>query len=198
MAREYRLVASDHVGLVRRVIHQCHYSSPGTRGTLDLEDLEQAGMLGVMRALQDYDPERGTFSTYAWQWVRQYVRRELDNHACTVRVPVHLQAERRKRKEKMTPAMRSLDAPLPDGMTTLHDVLGSAPATREHDFESLLEQAGSRLSDRDRRILRGRYLHDYTLEQLGAELDVSRERIRQLEAKALAQLRRALRRDLAA
>lgn len=69
-----------------------HY---GRRGRLDLDDLSQLAALGLMRACETFEPERGNaFSTYAANWVRHYVGRGIADHSRIIRAPVHLQEVR--------------------------------------------------------------------------------------------------------
>lgn len=60
------------------------------RTSLGLEDLIQYGYLGLLRAVEKYDPDRGAFSTYATWWIRQSIQRGLADHGRTVRIPLHL------------------------------------------------------------------------------------------------------------
>ena len=67
----------------------------GRRGRLELDDLSQLAALGLMRACETFEPERGnTFSTYAANWVRHYVGRGIADHSRVIRAPVHLQEVR--------------------------------------------------------------------------------------------------------
>lgn len=82
-ARDLMLARND--ALVWSVVNR--YNSPG----LTHEDLHGYGVLGLMRALDDWDPERGLkFSTYAYGWVRQAVTRAIHEHGRLIRIPVHL------------------------------------------------------------------------------------------------------------
>jgi RNA polymerase sigma factor (sigma-70 family) len=146
-------------------------------GTLSYEEALQAGRIGLWRALLGYDPARGTaFSTYAWVAIRRHIRRAATQNAGhpVVRcVPVSLE-------QALAPsdsaAGRSLDEALDRAL--VHDAL-----------LALLSQ----LPDRLRRIVVARYglegCPPRSLRQLGLELGLSHERIRQLQQEALAWLR---------
>jgi RNA polymerase primary sigma factor len=185
---------SQHLGLVHWVASRYRHAA----GSLSFDELVSAGNLGLLRALELYEPERGvSFTTYARHWIRHFVVRELQNHGATVRVPVHTQALRRQRKERIRELVFSLDAPLPNGRSgegreTWHDVM-PAPASGElgaaHDVAQLLGRCN--LTPGERRLLALRFWGDETLNDAGRELGVSRERARQLQEAALEKLRGA-------
>lgn len=163
---------------------------------LEYSDLVQAGLLGLARAARDYDADRAKFSTYAVGWIWQHITREIGNHSCAVRVPIWLQDKRRRARERVWPWLRSLDKPLhEDKVQTLADLLpgeGALPDAELLQAESAAElellMAEANLSARERRVLMLRGA-DVQLEAIGDELAVSRERVRQIELKALGKLR---------
>ena len=151
-----------HDGLVHAVIRR-----EGS-GRLTYEEALQAGRIGLWQAIRGYDPGRGTaFSTYAWVAIRRHIRRAAaqttDDVACGL-IP--------------TPRLEVPDLDKHADRALVHKAL-----------RALL----SRLSDRLRRVIVGRYgLNGHpsrSLRQLGAQLGLSHERIRQLEQDALAWLR---------
>jgi RNA polymerase sigma factor (sigma-70 family) len=160
------------------------------------EDLIQAGALGLMRALEKFEPERGhQFSTYANWWVRQSIGRAAADQDRTIRLPIGKQAQLYSRGELKRERIKSLDAELPgyESPTTLYDVLGEAGAdpverlSAAEDREEL-KAAMLRLTERERFVLRQRFWGELTLQEIGAELGVTRERIRQIEKQALSKL----------
>lgn len=206
---------------------------------MPLLDLVEEGNLGLMHALEKFDPERGfRFSTYAIWWIRQNIERAIMNQLRTIRLPVHVikdlttvlrarrhleaHAERepsaediahllgRDAEEVRRLLMRaehttSLDAPLDaDPMLSIGDVLadesivGPESRLQANEIELLVRVWLAQLSGRKRTVvecrfgLNGRELQ--TLQQLAAQLGLTRERVRQIQLEALSQLRGILRR----
>ena len=98
-ARLARSISTDEHD--RRVLHDVRFvlliANRYVNRGLDLEDLLQEGLIGMMKAWEKFEPERGfTFLTYAAWWIRQRMTRAIDNQANTIRIPVHVQALRRK------------------------------------------------------------------------------------------------------
>jgi RNA polymerase primary sigma factor len=225
-ARERLLMANTRlvVSVAKRYRH---------RG-LPFIDLIQEGIIGLIRAIKKYDPERGTrFSTYATWWIRQAISRAIDNHARTIRLPVHKKTEINKlaySTQKLSqqfgrkPTMEELAAELgvsidqvletvriaqpPLSLETpqdeeqgrlLEDVLPDEDAQSPEEVaeKSLMQRQIREVLDhlppREAKVLMLRYgLHDgksYALQQVGDQLGITRERVRQIESQALMRLR---------
>ncbi|HET7764996.1 MAG TPA: RNA polymerase sigma factor RpoS [Burkholderiales bacterium] len=206
---------------------------------MPLLDLVEEGNLGLMHALEKFDPERGfRFSTYAIWWIRQNIERAIMNQLRTIRLPVHVikdlttalrakrylesYTEREPSAEDIAHLLgrdtgevrdlllrgehvASLDAPLDaDPMLSIGDAIPDesieSPESQlqASETESLVREWLAQLSDRQRMViecrfgLNGRELQ--TLHQLAARLELTRERVRQIQLEALAQLRGILRR----
>ncbi|APR04920.1 RNA polymerase sigma factor RpoS [Thauera chlorobenzoica] len=213
-----------------------HYLNRG----IPLLDLVEEGNLGLMHALEKFDPERGfRFSTYATWWIRQNIERAIMNQSRTIRLPVHVVKE----LNQVLRAQRSIEA-VSNGESTLEDIAGRlgkpvddvrailalsehtasldapldidpslsigesladdhqpAPEVQLHNVEigDLVRTWIRMLNDKQRLVVRHRYGIDecdlLTLEELATRLDLTRERVRQIQLEALGQLRRILKRN---
>ncbi|MEM1084449.1 MAG: RNA polymerase sigma factor RpoD/SigA [Verrucomicrobiota bacterium] len=206
---------------------------------LPLSDLISEGNIGLMTAVDRYDPDKGAkLSSYASWWIKQSVKRALANQGKTIRLPIHAVekiARVRRIATLMTEALgreptneelseetgipirkltmirqaaqrpTSLDAPLNDGEpTNFGDVIGDESALDPLEAltsNNLHDQLGDLLElldERESRIIDQRFglngKKPMNLEEVGREFGVTRERIRQLQNKALAKMRHALHR----
>jgi RNA polymerase sigma-32 factor len=179
-----------------------------------MQDLAQEGMIGIMKAADKFNPSFGKrFAQYCRWWILSSISSKASEVVCVVDMPDRVFiAHRRQRLEGDDAAMvgaavnsLSISEPLgEEGGATLGDMLVSEEATPEAAalrtqtniyFRQAVEKAMDGLSDRERAILRRRRLADTqeTLEQVAADFDLTRERIRQIENAAMKKVERNLR-----
>lgn len=184
-----------HFGLIARVANRYRKM---LGGVLEWEDLMQWGWLGMRKAALKFDPSKGfAFSTYSQWWITNYIQRCIMNERRTVRVPIQAQNAARNRGERFPLDEHSLDRAVTVADAESETFLDRMPsdddieqAAAENEGRDIVENAMFFLSEKDQKLIRQRFWGERTLNEIGIEQGVSRERIRQREAKALEQLGR--------
>ncbi|MDD4957175.1 MAG: RNA polymerase sigma factor RpoD [Candidatus Omnitrophica bacterium] len=209
-----------------------------TNRGLSFLDLIQEGNMGLMKAVDKFEYERGyKFSTYATWWIRQAITRSIADQSRTIRIPVHMtetinklvrvsrslvqENGREPTPEEISSAMKlpvekvrgiikiaqhpiSLETPIGDeGDTSFGDFIedksavSPANATAYAMLKEQMDEVLETLTDREQKVLTLRFGigdgYPRTLEEVGKIFNVTRERVRQIEAKALKKLRHPIR-----
>lgn len=204
---------------------------------VSIEDLVAEGNVGLVTAARRFDPSKGAkFSTYAGFWIRQSIRRSIDNQRSSIRVPVHagekvrlllrvealieeelhrpptldeVSAEvgisRERLSELKTAGLlpSSLDQPLSDGEDSMESIVtderaqtASESLGNRESLELMSECVSRSLTDREKTIIQLRFGLDgaprRTLEDIGSQFGITRERVRQVQNLALKKLREAM------
>ena len=229
-AREHMIKAN--LRLVVKIAQD--YSNYG----LPLQDLISEGNIGLMKAVERFDPEKGgKLSTYAAWWIKQAIKRALANQSKTIRLPVHMvdkiaklrritgmlaeaygrEPTNEELSEETGIAMKnlsllkrasqrpaSLDAPMGDDDSSSYaEIIGDEHAVNPFDalsdknMHGQLDDLMEVLDERESKIIDARFGigggAPMTLEEVGREFGVTRERIRQLQNIALDKMRKTLR-----
>ena len=155
----------------------------------DIEDLKQEGYIGLCRAVDEYKPQEGiAFMTYAGYWIRQQMRRYVENCSSVVRVPSHARAKAHQ-YEKIVDDHRKEYGCKPAN-DQLRRYFGDIQSNTIEELRAVLWGTVDTLPEKQAETIRMRYQQSRTLKQIGEELGCSVEMARTHERKALRELRK--------
>lgn len=169
-------IVEANIGLVWAVARRCiRFARPG----LDVEDLVSAGVFGLMKAIDGFDPTRGVrFSTYATKAIRQHIRREMQIWTELPRLPVG--------EPETWPHRIAVDPEIIDATTAGREPDPAEAAEAADLFASMTEACNAQ----ERFVLRCRFADGATLAGVGVGLGVTKERVRQIQVQALGRMRK--------
>jgi RNA polymerase sigma factor (sigma-70 family) len=189
---------SKHTKLVDKVVSKYKW---GVAAGVGLDDMHQAGLMGLMRAAEKYEPERcEKFSTYAYIWVKQFVKVEINNNRRSVRIPRWVM-ENEANREKLVHCSRdtvSIDngaeatgSSPDDFLSSLMSGMSSHGIDSSHSdcitkiqLTQMLEST-SKISQRNVDFLKSVFIEENSLTEAGRQFGVSRERTRQIVQKSI-------------
>lgn len=183
--------AADHLGLVYTIANAY---ARGDRAS-ERDDLVQEGTIGLMQAVEKFDPARGVkFSTYAAWWINAAMLIYLQDKTSVVKLP-----EKRRRKGERQRTL-SLDAkvdPNSDDPVTRGETIPDAGPTPEEraevdELRAAVRRGLERIPGKEAEILTLRFADELTLAEVGEFYGIARERVRQIQVRALCRLRRRL------
>ena len=169
-------------------------------GRMDFEDIVSSGTIGLLKAIEMFDPEKGAFPQYARAWITKYIRMALDSYR-----GIHTKRyDRMTQEERSSYVMESLNEKVGDGDTEFADSLVSDEVSpseaveKASSIKAMHDAIDNALDSREKFVVRARYGLDgngvLTLREIADKLGMTHERVRQIEVSALTKLRERLER----
>lgn len=167
---------------------------------MDFEDIVSSGTIGLLKAIDKFDPEKGGFSACASIYINKYIRMALDSYR-----GIHTKRyDRMTREERSSLVMESLNEKVGDGDTEFADSLASDEVSpseaveKASSIDAVRDAIDNALDSREQYVVRARYGLDgnevLTLREIAEKLGMTHERVRQIEVSALTKLRERLER----
>ena len=167
---------------------------------MDFEDIVSSGTIGLLKAIEMFDPEKGGFSACASIYINKYIRMALDSYR-----GIHTKRyDRMTQEERSSYVMESLNEKVGDGDTEFADSLASDEVSpseaveKASSIKAMHDAIDNALDNREKFVVRARYGLDgngvLTLREIAEKLGMTHERVRQIEVSALTKLRERLER----
>ena len=167
---------------------------------MDFEDIVSSGTIGLLKAIEMFDPEKGAFPQYASAWINKYIRMALDSYR-----GIHTKRyDRMSAEERSASVVDSLNEKIGDGETEFADSLASDEVSpseaveKASSIKAMHDAIDNALDSREKFVVRARYGLDgngvLTLREIAEKLGMTHERVRQIEVSALTKLRERLER----
>lgn len=190
----FDMLVKSNMRLVVKIANDYKY------GRMDFEDIVSNGTIGLLKAIDKFDPEKGGFSACASAYINKYIRMALDSYR-----GIHTKRyDRMTEEERSSCIVESLNEKVGDGETEFAESLASDEASpseaveKASSIKAMHDAIDSALDSREQYIVRKRYGLDgngsMTLEEIAGRMNCTRERVRQIEVSALAKLRERLER----
>ena len=190
----FDMLVKSNMRLVVKIANDYKY------GMMDFEDIVSSGTIGLLKAIEMFDPEKGGFSQYASAYINKYIRMALDSYR-----GIHTKRyDRMTREERSSLVVESLNEKVGDGDTEFADSLASDEVSpseaveKASSIDAVRDAIDNALDAREQYIVRARYGLDgngvLTLREIAEKLGMTHERVRQIEVSALTKLRERLER----
>ena len=170
------------------------------RYRMDFEDIVSNGTIGLLKAIEMFDPEKGAFPQYASAWINKYIRMALDSYR-----GIHTKRyDRMTSEERSVSVAESLNEKIGNGDTEFADSLlsdevsPSEAVEKASSIDAVRDAIDNALDSREQFVVRARYGLDgngvLTLREIAEKLGMTHERVRQIEVSALTKLRERMER----
>lgn len=192
--RAFDMLVKSNMKLVVKIANDYKY------GRMDFEDIVSSGTIGLLKAIDKFDPEKGAFSACASAYINKYIKIALDSYR-----GIHTKRyDRMTQEERSSCIVESLNEKIGNGDTEFAESLASDEMSPSEALEkvssikAMHDAIDSALDSREQFIIRSRYGLDgngvLTLREIADKLGMTHERVRQIEVSALAKLRERLER----
>ncbi|MGL5049588.1 MAG: sigma-70 family RNA polymerase sigma factor [Fusobacteriaceae bacterium] len=180
----------NNIGLVYKVAYSMNF------GNSELDDMIQNGSIGLLDAIKKWDSKKGAFSTFSFQYIKFYILRGLKKFDLNqpFRIPIYIYEDKELLKNCRVTTLNLDKKVKEEGSMSYSDAIEDKNSAidlfiKKTEILDLLNECFELLNPKERYILYGRYFEDKTLRDLGEELNLTKERIRQIQFKAIGKIR---------